>query len=90
MLLGSLYPFGVQLNVVQNATGPAPHLSYCAPNFLELRKGEVRLLSLLGTGMKIALRAAHFHGFGVARQRPWTTWVNKGRRMRCWEKTGRD
>jgi hypothetical protein len=27
--------------------------------------------------VKIAL-AAHFHGFGVARQGPWITWVNKG------------
>ena len=28
--------------------------------------------------VKIALVAAHFHGFGVARQGPWVTWVNKG------------
>src|ERR671911_1441017 len=26
--------------------------------------------------VKIALAAAHFHGFGVARQGPWITWVN--------------
>jgi hypothetical protein len=29
------------------------------------------------TGVKIALATAHFHGFGVARQGPWVTWVNK-------------
>jgi hypothetical protein len=27
--------------------------------------------------VKIALAAAHFHGFGVARQGPWVTSVNK-------------
>jgi hypothetical protein len=27
--------------------------------------------------VKIALAAAHFHGFGVAPQGPWFTWVNK-------------
>jgi hypothetical protein len=27
--------------------------------------------------VKIALAAAHFHGFGVARQGPWNTWVNE-------------
>jgi hypothetical protein len=42
LLLGSLYPFGVQLNVVQNATVPEPHLSCCAPKFRELREREVR------------------------------------------------
>jgi hypothetical protein len=26
------------------------------------------------------LAAAHFHGFGVARQGPWNTWVNRGKR----------
>ena len=26
--------------------------------------------------MKIALAVAYFHGFGVARQGPWITWVN--------------
>jgi hypothetical protein len=30
--------------------------------------------------VKIALAAAHFHGFGVARQGPWVTWVNRGKR----------
>ena len=35
LLLVFLYPFGVQLNVVQNATGPAPHFSSSAPNFLK-------------------------------------------------------
>jgi hypothetical protein len=29
--------------------------------------------------VKIALAAAHFHGFGVARQGPWDTRVNSGR-----------
>jgi hypothetical protein len=33
---------------------------------------------LLGTGMKIAFAATHFHGFGVAPQGPWITWMNKG------------
>jgi hypothetical protein len=28
--------------------------------------------------VKIDSAAAHFHGFGVARQGPWVTWVNKG------------
>ena len=27
--------------------------------------------------MKIASAAARFHGFGVARQGPWITWVNR-------------
>src|ERR671920_2391099 len=27
--------------------------------------------------VKIALGRLHFHGFGVARQGPWITWVNK-------------
>ena len=31
------------------------------------------------TGVKMALAAAHFHGFGVARQGPWVTWVNKAK-----------
>jgi hypothetical protein len=26
--------------------------------------------------VKIDSAAAHFHGFGVARQGPWVTWVN--------------
>jgi hypothetical protein len=30
--------------------------------------------------VKIALAAAHFHGFGVARQGLWITWVNKDKR----------
>jgi ribosomal protein S14 len=41
------------------------------------RQGELRRIPILGTGVKIALAAAHFHGFGVARQAPWITWVNK-------------
>ena len=48
LLLGSIYPFGVQLNVAQNATGPAPQLSCCAPNFLERRKAKVRLPRIHG------------------------------------------
>jgi hypothetical protein len=32
---------------------------------------------LLGTGLRIVWAEAHFHGFGVARQGPWNTWVNK-------------
>jgi hypothetical protein len=32
---------------------------------------------VLGTGVKIAFAAAHVHGFGVARQGPWVTSVNK-------------
>src|SRR5215212_3180860 len=46
-------------------------------NFRESPKGEVRRIPILGTGVKIALTAAHFHGSGVARQGPWITWVNK-------------
>ena len=42
--------------------------------------GELRRISLLGTGVKIVSAAAHFHGFGVARQGPWVTWVNKGKK----------
>jgi hypothetical protein len=30
--------------------------------------------------VKIALTVAHFHGFGVARQGPWVTSVNKGKK----------
>jgi hypothetical protein len=37
---------------------------------------EVRRISLLSTGVKIDSAAAHFHGFGVARQGPWNTSVN--------------
>jgi hypothetical protein len=48
LLLVFLYPFGVQLNVVQNATVPAPQLSCCAPNFLERRKAKVRLPRIHG------------------------------------------
>src|SRR5215212_3359076 len=47
-------------------------------HLLELRRTPhdgVRLLSLLGTGVKIVSGAAHFHGFGVARQGPWVTGV---------------
>jgi hypothetical protein len=36
------------------------------------------LCTYLGTGVKIASATAHFHGFGVAQQGPWVTWVNKG------------
>jgi hypothetical protein len=35
---------------------------------------------LLGTGVKIDSTAVHFYGFGVARQGPWNTWVNKRER----------
>jgi hypothetical protein len=42
--------------------------------------GEVRRIHLPGTGVKIALAVAHFHGFGVARQGPWVTWVKKSAR----------
>ena len=31
------------------------------------------------TGVKIALAVALFHDFGVARQGPWNTWVNRGK-----------
>src|SRR5215204_3410808 len=52
LLFGSLYPFGVQHNVVQNATVPDPQLSSCAPKFRELRYGEVvRRIRLLGTSV---------------------------------------
>ena len=32
--------------------------------------------------VKIALGRLHFHGFGVARQGPWVTWVNKSHKKR--------
>src|SRR5215218_6956892 len=32
--------------------------------------------------VKIGLAEAHLHGFGVARQGPWITWVNRGKRAR--------
>src|SRR5215217_1526026 len=41
---------------------------------------EVPRRHLPHTGVKIALAAAHFHGIGVARQGPWLTWVNRGKR----------
>src|SRR5215213_2848701 len=49
-------------------------------NFRECPIGEVRRIPILGTGVKIALAAAHFHGIGVARQGPWVTWVNSPQR----------
>ena len=51
-------------------------------NFLEPRKGEVRRIYIPRTGVKIALAAAYFHGFGVARLGPWVTPVNKGKKSR--------
>src|SRR5918994_5520288 len=45
-------------------------------NFLELCACELRRIPIPGTGVKIALGRLHFHGFGVARQGPWITWVN--------------
>jgi hypothetical protein len=42
---------------------------------------EFPRIPLLGIGVKLALAAAHFHGFGVARQGPWNTSANKGERM---------
>ena len=35
--------------------------------------GELPRIYLPRTGVKIALAAAHFHGFGVAWQGPWNT-----------------
>jgi hypothetical protein len=40
---------------------------------------ELRRIPLLGTGVKIVWAAAYFHGFGVAWQGPWNTWVNRGK-----------
>jgi hypothetical protein len=53
---------------------------YC----MGMHSSAFRLLRipLPGTGVKIALAAAHFHSFGVARQGPWNTWVNKGKKRR--------
>src|SRR5215208_3401587 len=48
----------------ENSLGGSP--------FSWLRGGPARAMA----GVKIALAAAHFHGFGVARQGPWLTWVN--------------
>src|SRR5215208_143398 len=38
---------------------------------------HLRRIPLLSTGVKIVSAVALFHGFGVARQGPWNTWVNK-------------
>src|SRR5215213_4902225 len=59
-----------------------------AVNFGELPYGEVRRILLLGTGVKIALAAAPFHGFGVARQGPWITWVNSPLQGRSFSVSG--
>ena len=38
--------------------------------------GKIAESLFIGTGVIMALAAVHFHGFGVARQGPWITWVN--------------
>jgi hypothetical protein len=38
---------------------------------------DLRRIDRPGTGVKIDSAATHFHGFGVAQQGPWATWVNK-------------
>jgi hypothetical protein len=38
---------------------------------------ELWRIPLPGTGVKIVSAVALFHSFGVARQGPWITWVNK-------------
>ena len=38
---------------------------------------ELRRIPLPRTGVKIVSAVALFHSFGVARQGPWITWVNK-------------
>src|SRR5215217_6930251 len=48
-------------------------------NFRERCKGEVRRIPVPGTGVKIVSAVALFHSFGVARQGPWITRVNKDR-----------
>jgi mannose-6-phosphate isomerase-like protein (cupin superfamily) len=68
-------------HVVAVATQPPEQKKIAsAPYFGNALKATFReLLFLLpGTGVKIALAVVDFHGFGVARQGPWTTWVNKG------------
>jgi hypothetical protein len=57
--------------------GASARWPYLGTNFAKSTLGEVRRILLLGTDVKIALAAAHFHGFGVARQGPWVTSVNK-------------
>src|SRR5215212_3810383 len=54
-------------------------------NFVELRKAEVQLrrIYLPGTGVKIVSAVALFHSFGVARQGPWITRVNKSLRQKA-------
>src|SRR5215212_6391854 len=52
------------------------------PLHLLLRRRELRRILIPRTGVKIDSAAAHFHGFGVARQGPWVTWVNKGKKRR--------
>src|SRR5215213_5644423 len=41
--------------------------------------GKNSRIYLLRAGVKIVSAVALFHSFGVARQGPWITWVNKGR-----------
>jgi hypothetical protein len=49
--------------------------------FRERHTCEVRRIYIPRTGVKIALAAAYFHGFGVARLGPWVTSVNKPQPM---------
>ena len=48
------------------------------PRLSPVLRLDIFIEILLGTSVKIALAAAHFHSVGVARQGPWSTWVNKG------------
>ena len=41
---------------------------------------ELRRILIPRTGVKIVSAVALFHSFGVARQGPWVTWVNKGKK----------
>ena len=64
-------------NRPRSATSMPSKAIFRAPTGLFRRfQGEVRRIPLPGTGVKLAPAAAHFHGFGVARQGPWVTWVN--------------
>ena len=47
---------------------------YAASSICELPR-----IYLPRTGVKIVSAVALFHSFGVARQGPWVTWVNKGK-----------
>ena len=53
--------------------GELPHYRLHMVRVMQDRGYGLPRIHLLGTGVKIALVAPHFHAFGVARQGPWNT-----------------